>query len=184
MSTLFEKRQETAARRQELRDQGLCYDGCGRPATKNKDGAMGVRCDECRKPAVKGRPVNYSDEFWQEGEETYYDRQDFKAYELQVEMTVHGVTPIPATDTLCEQPGRITIRGIHEVLGVGPGDPRRRWTLDALDSLLSVEAIGVLPTKYRKRVGVVPSYAKRSASDTMRYIFPKKIAMDGIAEPV
>jgi hypothetical protein len=102
---------------------------------------------------------------------TYYDSPEFKAYAAVIERIIHEVEPIPATATHAERPGEITVRRIHEILDF---HARREWTQDALDSLKSIERVGVLITRYRRIKGVPPAYPKRARSDAMRFLFPLK----------
>lgn len=94
----------------------------------------------------------------------YLDTAEFKAYAALVEMAVHSAPVSDGRNT----PGSISTRQIHEILGE---HARREWTLDAIDSLLSVEAIGILPTRYRRKLGVKPLFDKIPKSDSMRWIF-------------
>lgn len=77
----------------------------------------------------------------------YLDSREFAAYRDRVRRVIAqaAVEHDPGPDNDRVFPG-ITIRGIHEALGL---DARIEWTADALEMIRDIEAIGVCPTRYR-----------------------------------
>lgn len=127
-STLFAKRKSERTRKARLREQGLCVDCCGNPATLNADGTQSIRCTECRRKAKHPirrpglaaapapRPIKLYDET---DEKTFYNDAAFHAYRELVRKAI-------------ERQGTATIGSIHTELGDGT---RREWTQAAIDTL-------------------------------------------------
>jgi hypothetical protein len=66
---------------------------------------------------------------------TYLDSLAFKRYAAAIEEIIQAGGP-----------EGVTTRTIHETLGP---HARRDWTADAIESLRTVEPVGMLPTKWR-----------------------------------
>lgn len=104
---------------------------------------------------------------------SYFDTQEFKDYAAVLERVIYAVPEVIDEETGRCDPGMITIRGIHQTLGIEPDNKLRRWTQDAIDSLKSVEPVGLLPTKYRKKLGTYPQYQTRWSKNSMAWLFAR-----------
>ena len=100
------------------------------------------------------------------------DTDEFRDYADMIEHIVHSVKPT-REQKAAKLPGEITIRGIHEALG--PENIRRAWTIHALEWLDSIEAVGVVRTRYRKIDGIVPRFtkSKRWNGKAMEFLFAR-----------
>lgn len=125
-------------------------------------------------------PKNNGDDLYTYGlgpdDDTYLDGPKFKAYAALIEQIIHAVPMILVTTTRAAVPGAISTRAIHEALG---SRARREWTQDALDWLDSIETVGVLPTRYRRRLGATPVFEKIPKNRSLERIFPHRVHMTG-----
>lgn len=65
---------------------------------------------------------------------SYFDSRPFRTYADQIRGLIFAA------------PAPLSIRDIHRLLGP---EARPRWTADAIESIRDIEALGLLPTRYR-----------------------------------
>jgi hypothetical protein len=109
-----------------------------------------------RKPAAWLDPDN-------EMENGYLESAAFKLYAAAIKAVV-----LDASKPL-------SIRDIHTRLGARA---KREWTADALETLLSIEPVGILPVRYRERVHAVKTLETVPSHQSFRRIFPHRIRFE------
>ena len=99
-------------------------------------------------------PKDFDPDPW---DTNYLDcNRDFRKYADEIERIIHN-----ADRPLCT-------RDIHTALGE---NARREWTMDALETIRSIEAVGVLPTRYQKRSGYARLQSR--SRESLHKIFAK-----------
>lgn len=142
------------ARRDRLKDEGLCTDCGERQADLNKDGTKGFRCRPCsdnlagkrkyERAANAPAPVRINRDWFEVGVESYLDSEAFKLYCERVYAAILKL----AKPRNGEFPA---IRQIKEA--VGENHPLNSLMIDALDALMGEGKIskvgGVLISRYK-----------------------------------
>lgn len=111
-------------------------------------------------------PMGWTDP-WESA--TWLDSRPFKEYAAAVEAIIFRGVADQASSNGGELRG-LTTREIHATLGDAA---KREWTADALDAIDSIEAVGILPTRYRPRAGAKPKL-KLPKNQSMRWLFPSR----------
>lgn len=115
------------------------------------------------------------EDFWAD-EDSFLPTDEFKDYAAMIEVIVQRAKEPLGT------------RQIHDKLG--KDRVRREWTLDALESLKSVEKIEGLIDRWQFKQGIEPVHKKRWNGDNMSWLFSRsaygrgpKFANLGVTEP-